>query len=166
MPSSTWITTDTHWFDTGLWMAKLRPKDHTERSIKRHKASIGPRDTLIHLGDVIWQPSALYDIIKNLGGHRVLIRGNHDKKTDRWYLNNGFNAVFDAVEYRSGRHLIHMTHKPRLVRTPKTLFNLHGHIHTDYTWKPEWHNHKLALEETHYYPVKLEQLVREYLSEH
>lgn len=50
-------------------------------------------DTVYILGDMFWcKPQDAAQVLKNLNGHKVLIRGNHDKVG-----NAGFDKCFDKI---------------------------------------------------------------------
>lgn len=65
---------------------------------------IQPEDTVIHLGDVSCGLK-LYDngqeliekIISGLNGTKILIKGNHDYKPNRYYIDLGFESVQDYI---------------------------------------------------------------------
>lgn len=68
--------------------------------ILAHNAVVQDGDLVIFGGDVsassqgrAWLPK----IIKKLKGHKILIRGNHDKLSDEDYINIGFGSVHDVL---------------------------------------------------------------------
>jgi calcineurin-like phosphoesterase family protein len=81
---------------------------------------VGEDDIVYHLGDVMMGD---YDLSK-LKGRKVLIKGNHDKNSDSWYMQRGFVFVADAII--EGKILL--THKPTSLHKD-TKLNIHGHLH-------------------------------------
>ncbi len=64
--------------------------------INNCKRFILPQDTLIHLGDVIfYQMRKLKFLLGEIPGKKILVKGNHDHKSNGWYERNGFCFVAD-----------------------------------------------------------------------
>lgn len=164
-PSITWLITDTHFYDDDLCDSFCgRPKDFTKLIIRNMKVLIAPQDCLIHLGDVIdKQESKLTDILDSIKcKSKILIRGNHDKKSDNWYLNHGFDFICDSMICGN----IALSHKPLKDIPSGIKVNIHGHFH-NFDWQKNdkecapYYNfsiHKLyALEYNGYKPVKMKE---------
>jgi len=163
----TWLLTDTHFNDEN--MLKFRPKNYEQLIIKRCRSLIAPQDTLIHLGDVIFsRPGELKDYLSLIPGKtKILVRGNHDKAKDSWFLGQGFAFVADAIKLGQ----VYLTHEPMLLPPKQTIINgatvnVHGHFHTfgfrteleKLLYNPDF-NKLLALELTNYAPVPLQSFV-------
>lgn len=90
---------------------------------------IPKEDTLIHLGDIcIGNDEAIHNIIANLPCKKILVLGNHDKKSKQWYTEHGWDFVCDGIELIFQGHYLHLTHRP--VRPcGNNTFNIHGHTH-------------------------------------
>ncbi len=159
---NTYIVTDLH-----LGHAKMveycgRPIDHSERILEALK-DIPEDDTLICLGDICigkdseWH-TKLMDSLR--GVKKILIKGNHDHKTNKWYLEHGWDEVHLELtgEYCGAK--ITFSHRP--IQGIKNI-NIHGHMHNnehrmdDETKK--WYDKSiyklLAIENTNYKPVVL-----------
>jgi len=116
------LTSDTHFNHWKLG----RSKGSTESYIKTHNEIVRETDTVIHLGDVIFsKASELTEINSRLNGSKILVRGNHDKRTNAWYRNHGFVGCFNRLEI--GKFVF--THKP-LFWVMWGKINYHGHLHT------------------------------------
>ncbi len=103
-----------------------RPADFTEQIIKNWNNLVFPDDTVIHLGDVgIGKLEDWNWIVPNLPGRKILVRGNHDKRTCDWWMKNGFDFACDALIYRG----VWLTHKPAKVLPEGCMLNVHGHLH-------------------------------------
>jgi calcineurin-like phosphoesterase family protein len=161
-----WLTTDTHLGHTKLpTLDPRRPQDYEERIFAGMKA-IQPGDTLIHLGDVTLGHRTLdeanHRAITSYAGANILVRGNHDRRTDTWYLDKGWDLVVEKlVIFRFG-FSVALTHIPLdpAVWGSKFGKNVHGHTHGNGhrsvdvggLIEKDWHV-ELALEHTNYRPV-------------
>lgn len=154
----TWLTTDTHFNHEMLISSGYRPNDFNERIIAAWKRMVFPEDTVYHLGDVILaRPSELKDILGNLPGRKILIRGNHDRESDGWYIRSGFLLVAQALLIGG----VYLTHAPQANLPDGAVLNVHGHLHGN-EHRPSGDSKLcklLALEETDYKPVELMEFV-------
>lgn len=161
-PSITWVITDTHFHHDNIITACNRPVNHSELIIANCKHLCAPQDLLIHLGDVIFYdyPNLKY-MLDKIDCKKVLVLGNHDRKSKNWYRNNGFEFVCDSFTYDD----IIFSHKPLEVFPSGVTFNVHGHWHNlldqpdeelnlPKWWSPKTH-YLLAIEHTNYKPIKL-----------
>ncbi len=92
-----WITTDTH-FNHKQLIEYGRPEDFEDKIKKGLLNNVKPEDLLIHLGDIcIGNDIENSNWFKNnLSCKTYLIRGNHDNKSIKWYMENGWDAVADG----------------------------------------------------------------------
>ena len=100
-----------------------------EEAIGKNLAGLAPDVILIHLGDIVWyRAQEAHDkYIAPLKCKKILVRGNHDKQTNTWYLRNGWDFVCTSYTDRLYGHDLLFSHKPM----PDTGydFNIHGHLH-------------------------------------
>jgi calcineurin-like phosphoesterase family protein len=158
------FTTDTHFFHDKLLSVPPDPrkKGYEEVIIERHRYVLNDNSVLVHLGDVILhQYDELKPILNYWAGKKILVRGNHDKKSKTWYLKNGFDFVCDAFVYNR----ILFTHIPQPVGMLDYFdYNVHGHFHNAperYLEFTTIEKHRLlALEYTDYYPVEFSKLIK------
>lgn len=147
------VTADTHFFHKDLLgIDDFAPRPFTnvaamnEAIINHWNEKVGPADTVYHLGDIalyfIKPPKrayqAVFEVLDQLHGHLVLIKGNHDSRALFKYLAN-HNYEFDGkpkFEFHDVGKLIkydhrqyYMTHYPLLLGIAPQIINLHGHIH-------------------------------------
>jgi calcineurin-like phosphoesterase family protein len=133
MPS-TFLTSDTHFSHTNICNftnydgSPVRPWDDVqemdEEMIKRWNNTVGPKDKVYHLGDVVINRKAL-TILDRLNGDKVLIRGNHDI-----FNLSDYTPYFRDVR---GCHVMNgmiLTHIP-ISKDSLARFgcNIHGHTH-------------------------------------
>lgn len=129
---NTWIISDTHFFHKNIVKYCGRPEDHNERMIAAWKAYIKPEDTVMHLGDVyVGTAGAALKLLPTLPGKKYLIRGNHDKKSIKWFSEQaGFEVVGTHLylDWKGNRVLL--SHYPETKALDWDI-NIHGHIHTN-----------------------------------
>jgi len=158
-----YVTTDTH-----LNHSKLiewgRPEDFEEKILRSHN-TLPEESVLIHLGDIcIGKDEAMHDVLMDAIGHvqhRILVRGNHDHKSNSWYLDHGWTAVVEQLTMNLYGKLVIFSHIPvNHEMWAATDVNIHGHTHGNLHrdtevrdfYHPEYHR-EIALENTHYQPV-------------
>ena len=155
-----WLTTDTHFYHSKMLEYEYRPKDFNEKIFKG-LMEIPEDSMLIHLGDLCIgrDLEVMETFIRPLRCKKVLIRGNHDKKSIDWYIRNGFDSVFDMMWLNAFNKKILFSHKPQ--EDIGYDVNIHGHCHSKkrkLEFEPMMNDKQklLALESTNYQPVKLE----------
>lgn len=130
-------TSDTHFGHEMLVRNGHRRAGFEEDLLKSLRARTG--DLLIHCGDFCigedekWM--ALFAESAKGFSKRILVRGNHDKKSDAWYIKHGFDTVCDQfVATHFGKRVIY-SHMPVFRNDtfwapswPPAL-NIHGHLH-------------------------------------
>lgn len=123
-----WIISDTHFSHRKLdeWGGR---SGNWEEKIWRDIAAIPTGDVLIHLGDIcIGNDEEVHQTLKGSDCKRILVRGNHDKKSYNWYLEHGWDFVCDGLELLYMGHYLHLTHRPARPQG-NTTWNIHGHTH-------------------------------------
>jgi calcineurin-like phosphoesterase family protein len=160
---SFYLIADTHFLHKML-VDKGYRKLNFEETILKNLSKLTEKDVLIHLGDVgLGKEWFIHDTyIKPLKCKKWLVRGNHDNKSNTWYLNNGWDFVCHKFyDHYFGKYIL-FSHKPREI-DDKIDLNIHGHFHnSDHRWRePELidrltDRHKLfCLEEANYQPILL-----------
>lgn len=159
--SSILVVGDLHLYHDMLWKRGYRPADFTTRLMTSLRQMVGEDDALIDLGDVIFyrQPT-LRELLREIPGQKILVRGNHDKKSTKWYLDAGYSAVVTSLELAG----VLFTHRPSPELTPEIEFNVHGHWHVYPPTLPPWYDltryRMYSPELADYKPVRLEQLLK------
>lgn len=166
-----WLITDTHFNHKKQMMEYCgRPEDY-ETQLYESMEAIPKEDVLIHLGDIcIGNDESVHKQLQALSCQRYLIRGNHDQKSDKWYLEHGWDAVADAMILRiSGVHTL-FTHIPH----PDIGYgiNIHGHFHnSDHRrHEPELEairnprQHLIAVEYTGYKAIPAETFIKQIIN--
>ena len=175
-----WLTADTHFNHKVMEEYCGRPKDF-ESKILEGLDKIPVTDILIHLGDIcIGKDEGVHDLfIKNIRCRKWLIKGNHDRKSNNWYLSRHWDFVADTFSITLFAKKILFSHTPQ--KDNGFDLNIHGHFHNQLPrlLKKRWvvedeeernkydisvltPKHKLlALEYTNYQPVSLESFINQ-----
>lgn len=123
--------------------------------------------TLIHLGDIcIGKDEEVHKRLMSYDCKKILVKGNHDKKSNHWYLAHGWDFVCEQFSDTYFGKRILFSHKP-IVWDGEYEVNIHGHFHnTDHRrLEPEFlaerngYQKLLAIEYTDYKPVLLEKFL-------
>lgn len=146
---SVYLISDTHFDDDDchymdpFW---ITPEEQVEIINK----VVGKKDTLIHLGDV-GNPKYISQIKSE---YKILILGNHDKKSD---YKNLFNEIYTGPLFIADRILL--SHEP-ITGLPWCL-NIHGHDHNNFEKYMNGCKHlNLAANVCSYTPVSLGKLIK------
>lgn len=147
------VTADTHFFHSDLLGADdfaPRPFPNVQvmnqTIIDNWNAKVAPNDAVYHLGDIalyFTKPAkkshaAVLDVLNQLNGHLVLIKGNHDSRDLFKYLaahnyefggapKFRFHDVGVLLKYDHRQY--YLTHYPLMLGIAPQIINLHGHIH-------------------------------------
>lgn len=98
---------------------------HDDELVRRWNDTVGPKDVVWHLGDVLFGTRSFEHLAK-LNGIKKLVGGNHDMYATQRYLEH-FNVVVGAVDVR-GFILTHIpVHPSQFTRFEG---NIHGHLHS------------------------------------
>lgn len=165
------LITDTHFNHVPQMFDYCGRPENYQELLANSMLSIPEDDVLIHLGDIcIGKDSEVHErFIQPLKCKKWLIRGNHDNKSDNWYLTHGWDFVADAILLRILGVQTLLTHIPH----PDTGYgiNIHGHFHNQdhRRHEPELRAIKnprqylLAVEFTNYKAVDAENWISEHV---
>ena len=130
---ATWLTADTHFGHAGILHACGRPfstiQEHDDCLVEAWNATVRPGDTVYHLGDFALGPAeAAERVFRRLHGRKVLIVGNHDKRSRRLGWAEQHEGIYEAAI--EGRHVV-MCHYPlrSWARCFRGSLHLFGHTH-------------------------------------
>lgn len=125
------IIADTHFGHSKIidFEATARPfasvEEHDEELVRRWNATVNPKDTVWHLGDVLFGAEA-FDMLARLNGVKRLVMGNHDHYPAAKYLEH-FNSLHGVATVQ-GYILSHVPVHPDQFGRFKG--NIHGHLHS------------------------------------
>lgn len=128
------LTSDTHFGHKNICNftnsdgSPVRPWDDAakmdEDMVKRWNNTVGPKDKVYHLGDVVINRKSL-QILDRLNGDKVLIKGNHDIFPLKDYVK--YFRDIRGYHVMNGMILSHIpVHKESIARFGT---NIHGHTH-------------------------------------
>ena len=128
---SRWFISDTHFSHANIIKYTNRPfatiEEMNSTLIANWNQHIAPEDQVFFLGDFgLGHIDHLHAICSKLNGHKILIRGNHDKNADSMHR-VGFDVVLESAYLKIGRHLVELIHVPS--NPQPSHFQLHGHVH-------------------------------------
>ena len=121
--------------------------------VERWNSVVGPKDTIMHLGDVIFGSPV---VLKRLNGKKYLILGNHDRKPQD--LAKFFTVIPRDIVVDKERKLV-MSHYP-IHDWPHKFhgwFHIHGHSHGTKIYDPLAVD--VGVDCWDYYPVTYDQIM-------
>ena len=140
-----YFISDTHFFQQKLLYDQSFSKrefllldDLHETLIKNWNKQVKPSDTVYHLGDIAFVAAkkqayqAVLELLLNLNGHLIFVKGNHDSRNLFKYLaENEKNFVFYdvGVLLKLNHYQLYLTHYPLSLDKNQKILNLHGHLH-------------------------------------
>jgi len=156
-------TSDQHFYHRNIIKYTDRPFDINDEfcveenallMIEKYNKIVSPEDIVIFGGDIICsrnlQKEKVQNIISQLKGRKILIKGNHDDLTNKDYLDIGFEKVFTFIHI--GNYFI--SHYPcyisewttgiersqiKQIKKLKCDTVIHGHVHNKdpEIWEPD-----------------------------
>lgn len=162
-----WITTDTHFNHLQMIEYCGRPINFGILIRKHLKSMVKKGDVLIHLGDIcIGNDTKCNNWFKELPSRNILVKGNHDNKSHKWYMENGWDLACDRLDLNIFGKKIAFTHIP-VGWDGYFDVNIHGHFHNANYRRYEEDLKKiinsyhklLAIEYTDYKPVNLDKFI-------
>ena len=133
MTNKIYVVSDTHFGHSRViqFESGHRPfatiEEHDRELVARWNATVRPKDTVWHLGDVFFGGREAHSILAELNGVKRLVLGNHDVYPLEIYQRY-FGKIFGVAELR-GCILSHVpVHTCQLENRYKA--NLHGHMHS------------------------------------
>lgn len=149
---SIFFTSDLHFGHANIIRFDNRPFTSVEEMdaelIRRWNNKVSPNDTVYILGDISWyNDQKTSEIISSLNGHKILIKGNHDRVHGK--VRHCFDEITDYKEIvlEGNKHIT-------LCHYPIVFFNRHhygsymfyGHVHNSHEWNMT-ENYKFELEQ-------------------
>ncbi|SCW52348.1 Calcineurin-like phosphoesterase superfamily protein [Ruminococcaceae bacterium YRB3002] len=137
--------------------------DMNEAFIRDINDTVTGKDTLYILGDLSYRisPEDANDMIRQMNGRKILIRGNHDPEYDP----SLFEEIADYLEFKYDHRIYIMMHYPLVCwkQMRHGSVQLHGHIHSSPKYNE--HNHGLGrlqydvgVDANNYRPVSIDEI--------
>lgn len=147
-------------------------KEHDEQLIKNWNSVVKDKDLIYILGDLSMKNGKYTnEILKQLNGDKILIKGNHDYMflEDHKFNNSLINEIYEYKEIKYKKNLIILFHFPIQVwnKAHKGTIHLYGHIHsnktTSHPMKYEIENsYNVGVDVNNYKPVRLDNYINNY----
>lgn len=128
-----YLVADAHYGHKNMEQFCGRPRGFEYKLNTNIKHTVRAQDEIIFLGDVVFRnKDFLISMIQDLPGRKILTKGNHDKHSDTWFYNAGFDFVCDRIVI--GKYVL--SHFP--VNIEEGQINIHGHFHNVLAsrWEP------------------------------
>lgn len=124
-----WIISDTHFNHGKLVESGYRKEGFESTILTNCEKCFNHGDVIIHLGDLSFYQHGYWSLLyTGLPGIHWLVRGNHDKKTNSWYLSHGWRFVGESITLDIYGKRCVFTHEP-LEEKGDFDINIHGHLH-------------------------------------
>lgn len=137
--SNIWVTTDWHAIEIDERTGRKSISNSFLKLTRKAEKLVQQNDIILCLGDIAFRGqddivngkadeelSPFGDMIRNMPGYKILVKGNHDGLDNQEYLKVGFQEVGTAATL--GDFLF--THKPYPVSNDQ--MNVHGHTHHEH----------------------------------
>ena len=148
MPNIYYIA-DWHYGHTNILAYDNRPFANIEQMddalIRRWNSVVRFDDTVYVLGDMFWIGAReSIDILHQLNGAKILIKGNHDK-TEYKSFRSEFVTLADYMEIKDGDRNVVLCHYPIpcFKNHYHGWYHLYGHVHDSFEAKLMEHNRLL-----------------------
>lgn len=159
----TFVIADTHFGHENIIQYCNRP---FESAAEMDKALITNWNNTVSNDDIVWMlgdfaPSSkdyTKSIIKSLRGRKRLILGNHDRYSQEWYREAGFEFV--SLYPILIENFIILSHAPlEFLNENCPFFNIYGHVHNDSRYLDLTKiSACVSIERTEYKPIELDEL--------
>lgn len=164
------FTADTHFSHGNIIDYTNRPFKSAEHMnmelIRKWNERVKPEDTVYFLGDFNFksnsgkgqgEPIKAKEIIKQLNGNIIFIKGNHDCKS------NGVKTMIQAAVLEFGGMEVYAVHNPAQCH-PIYKLNLCGHVHN--LWKSQKRRGytviNVGVDVNNFYPMSVSDILDEY----
>lgn len=157
----TYFIADTHFDSKSILLYENRPfatvEEMNETMIRRWNEVVLPEDQVYVIGD-FGGDGREKEILEQLNGRKLLIKGNHDTMSNEYYRQTGFAEVYDLPVLYDGFFLL--SHEPLYVNTNMPYANLFGHVHANPIYRDySPHHFCVCVERTEYRPVTLDEIL-------
>lgn len=169
---NTFVISDTHFFhfrekngiiiDNTIARYCDRPEDWQELIITNWNNVVSDDDMVLHLGDLTFgNIERTEEITRNLKGKKFLLKGNHDRRSKKWFDRVGFTLIKKSFIVDCGSFKIMFSHKPSW-NLPVGTANIHGHWHNKSHFIAYRQNNlyvNVSVEKIDYSPIRMNNLM-------
>lgn len=153
------IISDTHFGHKNIIKYCDRPFKNVEEMdktlIENWNKTVSNQDTVLHLGDfALCSKERARQIMSQLNGKKILIKGNHDNWSDEFYRSIGFDYVSKFPIIWHDFYIL--SHAPlQMGQTLGVYFNYFGHVHNNPVYQNSDNAKCVCVERTDYKPILL-----------
>ena len=105
-----------------------------DKMISLWNETVGPQDIIYILGDFAnGNLETIKNLVSQLNGYKILIKGNHDILSYKEYLEAGFNEVYFYPIIVDDFWI--MSHEPMYINMNMPYANIFGHVHANPIYK-------------------------------
>ena len=158
------LTADMHFGHTNIIKYENRPfasvDDMDSTIIKNWNKVVSKRDTVIIVGDVsFYGKEKTSEIVQQLYGKKILIKGNHDQRNNNWWMEIGFHEVSSyPIIYKEWFVIQH--EPPTYYNDATPYFYIYGHVHGSEMYRTITKQTAcVCVERWDYTPVELEKII-------
>lgn len=146
-PKNIYFTSDWHLFHENCLKFDDRPFRNITHMhtvlINNYNNTVSENDTCYFLGDLgMGNTNDLKEVIGQLKGTKVFIRGNHDKGGDRKYAYIGFDVVLYGAQFVIANEIVTATHCPLLGLYREDITGMRGQEGNN--WHGEHRNQRFS----------------------
>jgi len=159
----TYFIADTHFGHDAIIRYENRPfkntKEQEELLIKNWNEIVQTEDTVFVLGDFGMSDSKeeTMRLCQLLNGKKILVMGNHDTQTPKWYRQCGFAEASPWPIIYDGFWIL--SHEPLYINENMPYANIYGHVHANPTYKDfSRQSICVCVERTDYRPITFEEV--------
>ena len=155
---------DTHFGHQAIIHYENRPfesiDEMTTALINNWNNEVSNGDTVFLLGDFsAYEINKNISICKRLNGHKILIMGNHDTESEKYYYDCGFESVSKYPIIYDNFWIL--SHEPMYINLNMPYANVFGHVHgnplyTDYSKQ----SFCVSAERINYTPIEFNDIKR------
>lgn len=107
-------------------------EQNTQLIVTHWRQTVTKRDIVYCLGDVAFNQESL-DLVGNLPGRKILIKGNHDDLLSTAAQSQVFEEIHGMLKYKK----LWLSHAPIHPDELRGKGNLHGHVHDATVMEPK-----------------------------
>ena len=138
--------------------------DMTNKIVEKWNKKVTDKDTVYILGDLSFKmkKEEVIEILKQLKGKKILIKGNHDTFVGQRDFDECFEGIYDMFQLRENQLQITLCHYP-IIDFPGMYYGaimIYGHVHNKYV--PHKNMYCVSVECINYEPVTFDELIEIY----
>lgn len=141
-------------------------EEHDQKLIDNWNSIVEEDDLVFILGDLsFYNAEKTNEILKQLKGHKVLIKGNHDYTyIDKIIFDKSqFELITDYLQIKYQGIIISLMHYPILsfdgMYKDEGYIHLFGHIHSTPDYKLPRHSYHIGVDVNNYKPVSIDKCI-------